>query len=131
MLLPPHQRVCVIGHLLDLHVRLKLGFPFDRGHVEIHGCGTQTQEFVQIATMLDLSIRVFHFSLSRLYVKTFQVHGKITEGIVCQDEGKYLLSQNEVQQTKAYYQAFFWVLIDLIVEFLVLIIKPFDNQTER
>jgi hypothetical protein len=31
---------------------------------------------------------------------------------------------------KVYYQAFFWVLIDLIVELLVLIIKPFDNQTE-
>jgi hypothetical protein len=31
---------------------------------------------------------------------------------------------------KAYYQAFFWVLIDLIVELLGLIIKPFDNQTE-
>jgi hypothetical protein len=58
MLLPPHQRVCVVGHLLDLHVRLKLVLPFDRGHVEIHGCGTHTQEFVQIATMLDLSIRI-------------------------------------------------------------------------
>ena len=32
---------------------------------------------------------------------------------------------------KAYYQAFFWVLIDLIVELLGLIIKTFDNQTER
>jgi hypothetical protein len=32
--------------------------------------------------------------------------------------------------TKDYYQAFFWVLIDLIVELLGLIIKPFDNQTE-
>ena len=74
MMLPPHQRVCVVGHLLDLHVRLKLGFPLDRGHVEIHGCGTHTQEFVQIATMLDLSIRVFHFFMSRLHVKTFQVH---------------------------------------------------------
>jgi hypothetical protein len=31
---------------------------------------------------------------------------------------------------KAYYQAFFWVLVDLIVELLVLIIKTFDNQTE-
>jgi hypothetical protein len=81
MMFPPHQRVYVVGHLLDLHVRLKLGFPFDRDHVEIHGCGNHTQEFVQIATMLDLSIRVFHFSLSSLYVKTFQVHGKITEGI--------------------------------------------------
>jgi hypothetical protein len=30
----------------------------------------------------------------------------------------------------AYYQAFFWVLIDLIVELLGLIIKTFDNQTE-
>jgi hypothetical protein len=31
---------------------------------------------------------------------------------------------------KAYYQAFWGVLIDLIVELLGLIIKPFDNQTE-
>ena len=31
---------------------------------------------------------------------------------------------------KSYYQAFLGVLIDLIVELLVLIIKPFDNQTE-
>jgi hypothetical protein len=59
MLLPPHQRVCVVGHLLDLHVHLKLVFPFDRGHVEIHGCGTHTQEFVQIDTMFDLSILFF------------------------------------------------------------------------
>jgi hypothetical protein len=29
-----------------------------------------------------------------------------------------------------YYQAFFWVLIDLIVELLGLIVKSFDNQTE-
>ncbi len=74
ILLPPHQRVCVVGHLLDLHVRLKLGFPFDRVHVEVHGYGTLTQEFVQITTRLDLSIQVFLFSLSRLHVKTFQVH---------------------------------------------------------
>jgi hypothetical protein len=31
---------------------------------------------------------------------------------------------------KDHYQAFWGVLIDLIVEFLVLIIKPFDNHTE-
>jgi hypothetical protein len=35
-----------------------------------------------------------------------------------------------VLRVKAHYQDFFWVLIDLIVELLVLIIKPFDNQTE-
>ena len=35
-----------------------------------------------------------------------------------------------VQTSKAHYQAFFGVLIDLIVDHLVLIIKPFDNQTE-
>jgi hypothetical protein len=29
---------------------------------------------------------------------------------------------------KVYYQDFFWVLIDLIVELLGLIIEPFDNQ---
>ena len=34
------------------------------------------------------------------------------------------------QKRKAHYQAFWGVLIDLIVELLVLIIKPFDNQTE-
>jgi hypothetical protein len=33
-------------------------------------------------------------------------------------------------RSKDYYQAFFWVLIDLIVELLGLIIKPFDNQAE-
>jgi hypothetical protein len=31
---------------------------------------------------------------------------------------------------KDHYQAFWGVLIDLIVELLGLIIKPFDNQTE-
>jgi hypothetical protein len=33
--------------------------------------------------------------------------------------------------SKAHQQALFWVLIDLIVELLGLIMKPFDNQTER
>ena len=66
MLLPPHQRVCVVGHLLDVHVRLKLGFPFERGRVEIHGYGTNTQEFIQIATMPGCSILLIHFSRSRL-----------------------------------------------------------------
>ena len=31
---------------------------------------------------------------------------------------------------KDHYQAFFWVVIDVIVELLGLIIKPFDDQTE-
>ncbi len=106
VLFPPHQRVCVVGHLFDFHVRLKLESPFDRGHVEIYACGTHTQDFVQISTMLDLSIRVFHFSLSRLYVKTFQVHGKITEGIVFPGWGEVLVvTEREyscvwVQQTR-------------------------------
>jgi hypothetical protein len=30
--------------------------------------------------------------------------------------------------TEDYYQAFFWVLIDLIVELLGLMMKPFDNS---
>ena len=34
------------------------------------------------------------------------------------------------QRYKVTYQAFFWVLIDLIMELLGLIIKPFDNQTK-
>ena len=33
-------------------------------------------------------------------------------------------------EDKSHYQAFFWVLIDLIVELLGLMIKSFDNQTE-
>jgi hypothetical protein len=40
-----------------------------------------------------------------------------------QDTGKHI-------EGKAYYQAFWRVLIDLIVELLGLIINPFDNQTE-
>ena len=32
---------------------------------------------------------------------------------------------------KVYYQGFFWVLIELIVELLDLIIKPFDTPTKR
>ncbi len=39
-------------------------------------------------------------------------------------------SRGHFLRRKAYYQAFFGVLIDLIVELLVLIIKSFDNQTE-
>ena len=73
--------VCVLFvHLLEDDLRVEGETQLD--HVEIHGCGTHTQEFVQITKMLDFSIRVFHFSLSTLYVKTFQVHGKITESIV-------------------------------------------------
>jgi hypothetical protein len=66
VLLPSHQRVCVVEHLLDLGVGLKLGFPFERGRVEIHGYGTNTQEFIQIATMPGCSILLIHFSRSRL-----------------------------------------------------------------
>ena len=32
---------------------------------------------------------------------------------------------------KGYYQAFWGILIDLIIELLTLMIKTFDNQTER
>ena len=38
--------------------------------------------------------------------------------------------ENTFIDVKVYYQVFFWVLIDLIVVFLGLIIKSFDNQTE-
>ena len=41
-----------------------------------------------------------------------------------------LVHLNWLLSCKDYYQAFFWVLIDLIVELLGLIIKPFDNQAE-
>ena len=37
---------------------------------------------------------------------------------------------DEIIETKAHYQAFWGVLIDLIVELLDWIINPFDNQTE-
>ena len=45
VLLSPHQRVCVVGHLLRFHVGLKLGFTFERGQVEIRGSGTNSQEY--------------------------------------------------------------------------------------
>ncbi len=88
---PPHQRVCVVGHLLDLYVGLRLGFPFERGRVEIHRRCTNTQEFVQIATMPDYSILVIHFSLSTLDAKTFKVHWKKPEGIVFPGWGEVLV----------------------------------------
>jgi hypothetical protein len=44
--------------------------------------------------------------------------------------GIHILVALCVHTAKAYYQAFFRVLIDLIVELFGLIIKPFDNQTE-
>jgi hypothetical protein len=37
----------------------------------------------------------------------------------------------EGEKSKDHYQDIFWELIDLIVELLTLIIKTFDNQTER
>ena len=39
-------------------------------------------------------------------------------------------SLHYTHHTKGTYEAFFWVLIDLIIELLPLIIKPLDNQTE-
>jgi hypothetical protein len=44
--------------------------------------------------------------------------------------GAFTVASLYIEGSKAYHQAFFWVLIDLIVELLGLIIKPFDNQTE-
>ncbi len=38
--------------------------------------------------------------------------------------------ENTFIDVKVYNQVCFWVLIDLIVKFLGLIIKSFDNQTE-
>jgi hypothetical protein len=37
---------------------------------------------------------------------------------------------NDMVSVQGSLSSFFWVLIDLIVELLGLIIKPFDNQTE-
>jgi hypothetical protein len=74
--------------------------PFDWGHVEIHGWCTHTKEFVQISTMVDLSIRVIHFSLSSLDVQTFEVHWKMSEDIVFQVRGS-----NCCHRTRA----FLWV----------------------
>ena len=39
-------------------------------------------------------------------------------------------SEGTCRTSKVTYQAFWGVLIDLIMEFLGLIIKPFDNQTK-
>jgi hypothetical protein len=47
---------------------------------------------------------------------------------VIADEDTLLV--NDYSYVKDHYQAFLWVLIDLIVELLDLIIKSFDNQTE-
>jgi hypothetical protein len=42
----------------------------------------------------------------------------------------YTCIKSSVVRAPGRYQAFFWVLIDLIIGFLGLIIKAFDNQTE-
>jgi hypothetical protein len=49
----------------------------------------------------------------------------------CRCNGRQQTKRLTCLGDKAHYQAFFWVLIDLIVELLDLIIKLFDNQTER
>ena len=86
MTFPPHQRVCVVGHLLDLHVGLKLGFPFDRGHVEIHGYGTNTQEFVQITTMSGFSWCILVVIHSVLETPDFHIQFRMTlEKVVLYD----------------------------------------------
>jgi hypothetical protein len=54
------------------------------------------------------------------FQKLFKINGLITPAPI----------KTSRDRSKAYYQAFFWVLIDLIVELLGLIIKPFDNQIE-
>ncbi len=57
----------------------------------------------------------------RLQTKTKEFNRLVYTGLVLELEHlKY----------KEWYQAFFWVLIDLIIGFLGLIIKAFDNQTE-
>ncbi len=48
------------------------------------------------------------------------LHFCVEEGVLARDS----------PVSKAYCQAFFRVLIDLIVELFGLIIKPFDNHTE-
>ncbi len=45
VLLPPQQRVCVVGHLLDFHVRLTVGFPFQK-----YICGFRCYERLQTKT---------------------------------------------------------------------------------
>jgi hypothetical protein len=76
MLLSPHQRVCRWAPV-GLACTLEAGFTLGQRHVEIHGCGTNTQEFVQIATMLDFSIRVIHFCCERTRACVQQTRHKI------------------------------------------------------
>ena len=48
-----YQQHLIVGKIgQGIHVDLNLCFPFERGRVEIHGCGTNVQEFVQITTIL-------------------------------------------------------------------------------
>ena len=39
--------LCPFEACADMSVPLKLGFPFERGRVEIHGGGSNAKEFVQ------------------------------------------------------------------------------------
>jgi hypothetical protein len=53
-------------NIFESSKRDKSQYFVDKVKDEVHGCGTHTQEFVQITTKLDLFIRVLLFSLSRL-----------------------------------------------------------------
>ena len=52
MLIPPHQRVCVVGHLLDLHGGLKLGFPFERGRPPTWHCTVTSRPLCEVVLTL-------------------------------------------------------------------------------
>ena len=63
------------------------------------------------AGVLDICV------LADLILSDIELHSPVPTGLVS-------------TCAKAFYQTFFLVLIDLIVDLLVLIITPFDNQTE-
>jgi hypothetical protein len=65
VLLPPHQRVCVVGHLLHFH-GLKLGFPFERG------C-SQSMDVVLTPKRSSKSLMMLGPSVGWMK-KTFKVH---------------------------------------------------------
>ena len=71
-----------------------------------------------------------------MYITSINVHSGCETFILSVQEDAVLqpweiLKKEEGEKFKDHYQDFFWTLIHWIVEFLTLIINPFNNQTER
>ena len=78
--------------------------------------------------LIQLFVFVFLFQTPSMYRR--HTEKKIPTHVKDTPCGRWTIHQISVcQWIKGHYQVFFWVLIDLIIDFLVLIIKTFDNQT--